>query len=210
MTTTNSPESKAAKVTNPLWKRRTAAWSRWLHTYLSMVSFTILLFFALTGITLNHQAALTGEPKPHLFKGSLDPAWMKDPNVHKDDFVSAFRLRHGVKAALSDFRADDDQVQISFKGPGYSADGFVDRHSGKYELNESRLGFVAVINDLHKGRDTGAAWSGVIDVSAFLMTLVSLTGLILIFFLYKKLRAGLIALAIGTVLCYVVYLVWVP
>ncbi len=75
---------------------------------------------------------------------------------------------------------------------------------------ETRLGFVAVVNDLHKGRDTGKAWSGIIDVSAVLMTLVSLSGLVLIFFLYKKLRAGLYALAIGTVLCYVVYLIWVP
>jgi hypothetical protein len=105
---------------------------------------------------------------------------------------------------------DDDQVQVSFKGPGYAADGFIERSSGKYEINESRLGLVAVVNDLHKGRDTGKAWSGIIDVSAALMTLVSITGLVLIFFLQKKLRAGLYALAIGTLLCYVVYLIWVP
>ena len=175
-----------------------------------MVSFTILLFFALTGITLNHQAALTGEVKPHRYTGTLDASWMKAPEGKKDAIIAVFRSRHGVKAALSDFRVDDDQVQISFKGPGYAADGFIERATGKYELMESRLGFVAVVNDLHKGRDTGKAWSGVIDVSAGLMTLVSLTGLILIFFLHKKLRAGLYALAIGTVLCYIVYLIWVP
>ena len=38
----------------PLWKRRTAIAARWLHIYLSMVSFAILFFFAVTGITLNH------------------------------------------------------------------------------------------------------------------------------------------------------------
>ena len=175
-----------------------------------MVSFTILLFFAITGITLNHQAAFGGAPKTQIFRGSVDGSWMKAPDAHKDDLVTLFRSRHQVKAALSDFRVDDDQVQISFKGPGYSADGFVERATGKYELNESRLGLVAIVNDLHKGRDTGAAWSGVIDVSAGLMTAVSLTGLVLIFFLQKRLRAGLVALAIGTVLCYVVYLIWVP
>lgn len=194
----------------PLWKRKTAHWSRWLHTYLSMVSFTILLFFALTGITLNHQSAFTGEVKPHRYTGMLDAAWMKAPDSKKADIVAALRSRHGVKADLSDFRVDDDQVQVSFKGPGYAADGFIERKSGKYELMESRLGFVAVVNDLHKGRDTGKAWAGIIDVSAGLMTLVSLSGLVLIFFLHKKLRAGLYALAIGTALCYVVYLIWVP
>lgn len=217
MTTTSSLENKSAAVPAkapvhhvPLWKRKTAHWSRWLHTYLSMVSFTILLFFALTGITLNHQAAFTGEVKPHRFTGTLNMNWMSAPASKKDDIVAAFRHRHGVKADLSDFRVDDDQVQISFKGPGYAADGFIERKTGKYELMESRLGFVAVVNDLHKGRDTGKVWSGVIDASAALMTFVSLTGLVLIFFLHKKLRAGMIALAIGTVLCYIVYLIWVP
>ena len=206
MTTTGLP----SKTHNPVWKRRTAHWSRWLHTYLSMVSFTILLFFAITGLTLNHQSALTGIPRPKVFTGSLAAALLKTPAAHQQEIITMLRARHGIKADLSDFRIDDDQVQISFKGPGYSADGFADRRSGKYELNENRLGLVAIINDLHKGRDTGKVWSGVIDISAILMVLVSLSGLVLIFFLQKKLRSGLVALAIGTVLCYVVYQVWVP
>ncbi|HVW09740.1 MAG TPA: PepSY-associated TM helix domain-containing protein [Bryobacteraceae bacterium] len=217
MTTTTPPQISAAASAAippvqhvPLCRRRLAHWSRWLHTYLSMVSFTILLFFAVTGLTLNHQAALTGEVKPHRYTGTFEISWMKAPDAKKDDIVAAFRSRHRIKADLSDFRVDDDQVQVSFKGPGYAADAFIDRATGKYELMESRLGFVAVINDLHKGRDTGKAWAGVIDVSAVLMTLVSLSGLTLIFFLHKKLRTGLIALAIGTALCYVVYLIWVP
>lgn len=193
-----------------MWKRRTAHWSRWLHTYLSMVSFTILLFFAVTGLTLNHQSAFTSLAKPKRFTGSLDASWMKAPEAHKNDIVGVFRSRHGIKADLSDFRVDDDQVQISFRGPGYSADGFADRRLGKYQLNENRMGLVAVINDLHKGRDTGKVWAAIIDISAILMVLVSLSGLVLIFFLHKKLRSGLIALAIGTALCYVVYRVWVP
>ncbi len=175
-----------------------------------MVSFTILLFFAVTGLTLNHQSAFTGLTSPTRFTGTLDVSWLKAPEAHKTEIVGAFRARHGIKADLSDFRIDDDQVQISFKGPGYSADGFVDRRAGKYELNENRLGLIAIVNDLHKGRDTGKAWAGVIDVSAILMVLVSVSGLVLIFFLHKRVRAGLIALAIGTALCYAVYQIWVP
>jgi len=67
-----------------------------------------------------------------------------------------------------------------------------------------------VLNDLHKGRDTGDVWSKIIDVSAGLMTLVSLTGLILIFFLQRRRMPGLIAVGIGTILCLAVYFVWVP
>jgi hypothetical protein len=38
------------------------------------------------------------------------------------------------------------------------------------------MGFFAVLNDLHKGRDTGKAWGWMNDLSAVLMTLVSRPG----------------------------------
>ena len=66
---------------------------------------------------------------------------------------------------------------MSFKGPGYAADAFVDRKTSAYDVTETRMGVVAIINDLHKGRDTGPAWAQIIDLSAILMMLVSITGL---------------------------------
>jgi hypothetical protein len=72
------------------------------------------------------------------------------------------------------------------------------------------MGVFAVLNDLHKGRDTGTAWAWMIDLSAVLMTLVSLTGLLLIFFLQKKRLSGLLAASAGALLCCLAYLAWVP
>jgi hypothetical protein len=66
------------------------------------------------------------------------------------------------------------------------------------------------LNGSHKGRDSGTAGAAIIDVSAGLMTLVSLSGLVLIFFLQKRRVSGLLAVAIGALLCWVVYAVWVP
>jgi len=43
------------------------------------------------------------------------------------------------------------QIAINFKGPGYTADTFIDRATGSYEITETRMGWGAVINDLHKG-----------------------------------------------------------
>ena len=177
-----------------------------------MVSFSILLFFAVTGITLNHQSAFNGEPKASRFTGSLDLAWLNPPagrDVARLDIVEALRNAHGIKASLKDFRVDDNEITVTFKGPGYAADGFIDRKKGTYDITESRLGLVAIINDLHKGRDTGGAWADVIDISAGLMVLVSITGLILIFFLHKRLKTGLIAVAIGTAVCIAIYKIWV-
>ncbi len=49
------------------------------------------------------------------------------------------------------------------RAAGYTADMFLDRATGTYDSTETRMGFVALMNDLHKGRDSGRAWSRVID-----------------------------------------------
>ena len=61
-----------------------------------------------------------------------------------------------------------------------------------------------------KGRDTGKVWSAVIDVSAVLLTLVSVTGLVLIFFVYKRRLSGLILAGAATLLCVLLYKIYVP
>ncbi len=69
---------------------------------------------------------------------------------------------------------------------------------------------VAVMNDLHKGRDTGKKWAYLIDVAAIFMSLLSVTGLVMICFMKKKRVNGFIALSIGTVICYLIYYFLVP
>ena len=173
-----------------------------------MVSFAVLLFFAVTGITLNHPEFFGVHERTSQVNGTLNTAWMKDPD--KLSIVEYLRKTNGVKSAMTDFRVDDAQLGVSFKGPGYTADTFIERASGKYQLTETRMGAVAVLNDLHKGRDTGKAWVWLIDASAVLMALLSATGLVLLFFLPKRLKAGLMVAVIGAIACYLVYWIWVP
>ena len=132
------------------------------------------------------------------------------PEPDRLGIVEWLRNTHKIHGSVSDFRVEDAQISISFKGPGYAADAFIDAANGTYDLAETRNGFVAVINDLHKGRDTGKVWSMVIDVSAALLVLVSLTGLVLIWFVYKRRTSGLILAASAGVLCWLIYLALVP
>ena len=193
----------------PYWKRKAASLSRWLHIYLSMASFAILFFFAATGFTLNHQDWFASQQKTVQSRGSLDAQWLKG-TVDKLQVVEYLRRKDGIHGAVDDFRIEDAQCSVSFKGPGYEADIVIDRRTGAYDITETRAGFVAIVNDLHKGRDTGQTWSKVIDVAALLLTAVSLTGLILIFFLHKRRLSGLLLLAAGGLLAYSIYIVWVP
>lgn len=195
------------------WRRHAAALFRWLHIYLSMVGFAIVLFFALTGLTLNHAEWFTaGHSSERHCQGHLEPQWVKVPDaaVSKLEIVEFLRRAHGIKGALGEFLIDESQCTVSFKGPGYAADTFIDRASGNYDLTEIRLGLVAVLNDLHKGRDSGHFWSLVIDVSAVLMAVVSLSGLVLIFFFRRRRVAGVAVAIVGGLLCYLIYLLLVP
>lgn len=204
--------SAKASQTRPTPKLRMASLSRWLHIYLSMASFAILLFFAVTGLTLNHAERFSASPRVTQIKGKVEIKWIKaeDAAVDRLAIVEQLRQAHGVKGALSDFRLDESEASVSFKGPGYAADAFIDRETGEYELTETRSGLIAALNDLHKGRDAGRAWSWLIDASAVLMTLVSLTGLVLIWFLKRRRLSGLILACLCGVACYLIYLFLIP
>lgn len=208
----NKKNSKNSSAKSPL-KKRTASISRWLHIYLSMVSFALLLFFAVTGLTLNHPGWFADQEQTTDYKGQLNVKWTNSPDtaqINKLQVVEFFRSQHGIKGALKDFRIDEDEISLSFKGPGYASDAFITRETGAYELSETKMGTIAVLNDLHKGRDSGKGWSRVIDISAIFMTLVSLTGLILMLFLKRKRTSGLVIAAAGLLVAFLIYKILVP
>jgi hypothetical protein len=204
---------KTPKKPKAAWEKQTAATSRWLHVYLSMISFIIVLFFAITGLTLNHAEWFDSKEVEKKYDGTVPLAWVKTPDttkVKKLEIVELLRKNYAIKGYVSDFSIQDEQCSISFKGPGYSADAFINSKDGKLRLTELRLGLVSVLNDLHKGRDSGKGWSWLLDLSAVFLTLISLTGLVMLCFLKKRRFTALVMAIVGGVVCYVVYLIWVP
>jgi len=152
-TSTNLVKSRRA-----IFRQRTTRVARWLHIYLSMASFAIVLFFAVTGLTLNHPDWFADQQRTVMKHGTASPSLLKGPtaaDVDKLGLVEMLRTHEHVHGTVSDVRVDDSQVAISLRAPGYTADAFIDRVTGKYDLTEVSSGFVAVISDLHKGRDAG-------------------------------------------------------
>lgn len=212
MTTTSVSGEGKRKA---LLRQRVAKTARWLHIYLSMVSFGIVLFFAVTGLTVNHPDWFAGSVKTRQSQGAVDHDLLGVAGTGKPDtsgLIKSVRVRehlHGSVAA-EDVRVEDDEIDFAYKAPGYSADVAIDRQKGTYELTEVRNGFVAVLNDLHKGRDAGKAWGWVIDFSAVLLTLVSLTGLVILWFIYKRRASGLLIGVVGLAICALVWKMFVP
>jgi hypothetical protein len=192
---------------NPTVNRKMAMLFRWLHIYLSMVSFAIVFFFAVTGLTLNHADKFV---KNHAIteKGKMNAAWTNSTDTNKIDklhIVEYLRETHRIRAAVGDLWIDDNEIRVPFRGPGFAADAFINRNNGTYELTSTSTSFIGFINSLHQGRDTSPVWSVVIDVAAILLTLVSLTGMVLLLYLKKKRFSGLLVAALGLLLAYFMY-----
>ncbi|MCA9054706.1 MAG: PepSY-associated TM helix domain-containing protein [Planctomycetaceae bacterium] len=190
--------------------------ARWLHIYLSMFGFATILFFAVTGITLNHPDWFgLEEPVVDVIRGELPVEWFSasadsDELIDRLAIAETLRSRHALQGAVSEFRVDDFDCSVGFKGPAYAADALIDRETGRYELSISRHGAIALVNDLHKGRDSGPAWSVLIDVSALLMALSSITGVVLLLYIRRKRWPGLITAAAGTAAIVAVFVWLVP
>jgi len=183
-------------------------WSRWLHVYTSMVALVVILFFGVTGLTLNHPAWTFGdEMTTSTATGTLPiPPVRPDGTVDYLGMSEFARATHGVRGEVDSFDTVQGEASIAYKNPGYSAELFVDVATGAYELKVEQQGWVAVLNDLHKGRDAGSGWSWVIDVSAGFLVVVSLTGLVMQLVLRKRRTSALALLAGGGVVT--VLLTW--
>lgn len=178
-----------------------------------MFCLAVLIFFGVTGFTLNHPDWFYGgyENRTSL-RGSLDVALVQgDPdNIDKLGVVEALRASGVERGRLADFHIDDNQCVVAFKGPGFAADAFIERDSGHFEIQVVRMGLAAVLNDLHKGRDTGPEWSILIDISAIATTVVALSGVALLFYIKRRLLPGLIVGLAGLGGLILVWRLWVP
>lgn len=201
-------------------RRAIASWSRWLHIYLSMFGMATVLFFSVTGLTLNHPDWFFDEGTQS-YSGTVNVEWLNTGNPPPDDWdeydfghavaklevAEYLRAEHRLSGSVSDFLAFEDECEVTFEGPGYAAIGHIDRTTGDYSLDVTSNDLVTIMNDLHKGRHTGTAWSWVIDVSAVLSALIAVSGFLLIFFLKLKRRSGLVVSVVGLAVLVAMY--WV-
>lgn len=185
-----------------------------------MFGMATVLFFSVTGLTLNHPDWFFDEGTQS-YSGSMNAAWLSNGNsppadwdeydyshaVSKLEVAEYLRAEHRLTGSVSDFLAFEDECELTFEGPGYAATARIDRNTADYTLDVTANDFVTIMNDLHKGRHTGTAWSWVIDVSAVLSALIAVSGFILIFFLKLKRRSGIVVSVIGLAVMVAMY--WV-
>ncbi len=178
----------------------TGKWMRSVHMWISMTSLLIVLFFSITGITLNHPTWTFGQdPVSATVSGTLPPDVVRGGTI---DFlaVSEF-LRSGqhVTGEVTDHSTQNGEGSISYRGPGYAADVSFRLADRSFTLTSQKSGLVAVFNDLHKGRHTSTLWKWVIDITAGLLVMMSITGIALQLTIKRTRALGLALAAVGTV-----------
>ncbi|MFO1537571.1 MAG: PepSY-associated TM helix domain-containing protein [Actinomycetota bacterium] len=204
-----SPTRRAALPRSRNPKLVTHRWARWLHVYTSMIALVLVLFFGLTGLTLNHPQWTFGDAmETTRSEGTFpfDPL-MADGTVNYLRASEYAREELGVAGRITTFRTTGTEASISYRNPGYAADLFYDVRSGDYQVTVQQQGWLGVLNDLHKGRDSGSTWSWVVDVSALFLVAIAVTGLVMQLFLRKRRTSALALAGIGLLLT--VVLAWI-
>ena len=183
------------------------AFSRLIHVYVSMALLSLMIFFSITGITLNHPQWFADQEAEVLAADLIIPLELLAPNSQGKliSFLLAERYINGNKLSLE---REDEELFISDKGPGRYLSLTIDLTSGEAFKEATDYGYWALFNDLHKGRNSGGFWRFIIDLSAVLMILFSLTGFILALAQRRMFRTVSLSI-ISTLLIIGIYFTWV-
>ena len=159
------------------------SWSRTIHIYLSIALFVILVFFSITGITLNHVDVFTTEAEITSITVNSIPEFPLDPSgliSNSPELASFVENEFGVNLEKASLSHDGNLLFIDFRGPGATAFIEIDQDQKTAFGEKSDYGLIAMLNDLHKARDTDALWKWLLDISSILLVLFSIAGFILL------------------------------
>jgi hypothetical protein len=188
--------------------RVVAHWGLLFHIYISMAGLTAVLLFSVTGLTLNHEDF--GLSQPTVTKSTIAiPADLVDRG---DQAALTQHLREtlGVRSPVSDYREDPGQIQITFAAPGHRTVATVDRAHRTCDVETESRGMLGKLDDLHKGFDSGPVWYWITDLTAILLTLSALTGMVTLLSLRHRRRGGFFVAALGVASVMILYFIWIP
>lgn len=188
-------------------QQRRAFWLKHLHQWhwiSSAICLIGMLLFAVTGFALNHAGQIEASPSV-VTRQAMAPASLLSAlkSAMPAASGSGRDAKSAVPPALADWLSREldidasgreaewsaDEVYVSLPRPGGDAWVSLALHTGETQYETTTRGVISYLNDLHKGRNTGHAWSLFLDVFALACLVFSVTGL----FLLKLHAAGRVA-----------------
>ena len=190
------------------WLKRLHQW-HWISSALCLAG---MLLFSITGITLNHATDIEATPVVRHGTLALPDNWRTSL---QDDTLSAGLLdwlasETDMDTAHAEAQWDDMELYLSLPRPGGHGWIAIDRETGGVEFEDTDRGLVALLNDLHKGRDSGVVWFWFIDIFAIACLVFSLTGLVLLWLHGRHRPATWPITGAGLILPWLLLLAFVP
>lgn len=167
-----------------LWLGSVRQW-HWVSSALCLLG---MLLFAATGITLNHAGQIEASPAVITLERELPASLLSALRERAADDTAAEEarlpapLRHWLAQQSIDAGGrlaqwSPDEIYLAMPRPGGDAWLAIDLGSGELLYEDTDRGLVSFLNDLHKGRNTGTAWSWFIDLFSVACLVFCLTGL---------------------------------
>ena len=173
------------------WLKKLHEW-HWISSAICLIG---MLLFAVTGFTLNHAGQIESKPKVESRDAQLPPDLLeKLQQAQKQGVEAADKNAVGLPAEVDGWLAQhskvsakgfavewsEDEAYVPMPRPGVGAWLRVDLKEGSVEYEKTDRGWISYLNDLHKGRNTGGAWSLFIDVFAIGCLVFCITGLLIL------------------------------
>lgn len=183
--------------------------SRYVHGWLSAFAFLTLLFFSVTGLLLNHpewfEPAKTEETTKLILPESILKSIKQQENP-SDAILNYVRQQQNVVGRYQSSEVMDNEVMIRLESPAGATDIWVMADTGETEITQKPASTVSMLNDLHRGKNSGSAWSWLIDISAIVVIALSLVGYILFLSIKTRLVTHLVLTAASLAL--IILLIW--
>lgn len=203
---TASPDKPKPAISRGEVYRQARIW----HGYLSAIAFLALMFFAVTGILLNHPGwPKVTPPAPvetRLTLSAVDLAAVKaaaEPGLVLVTFAAA---KTDLAGAFKEGEAVGDDLFVRLQGVRGSSDLRANLLTGEVEVLVERNHPVAIFNGLHRGEQAGAAWRFLIDAFGVVLIVLSLIGYVLFLSLRFRLKTALALTAASLIVMVGVFL----
>lgn len=191
---------------------------RVIHIYVSTALFSLLIFFCVSGLLLNHLSwisdagKISGVKAGHLPTEVIGTDHKALSAVNTVALIAPYLSDTYQLNELSSFDWDKDvnELILDYPIPAGYALVVINTTTFDYYIEYQQANLLSVLNDLHKGRHSGKVWSWVIDISAVFICLFSFTGLFILFQNKKKRQFGLWLTLLGSVTPIIIYYFFIP
>ena len=166
------------------WLKHLYRW-HWISSAACLIG---MLLFAATAITLNNASYIESKPVVSQKTATIPAALLNqikaDPSNDKATLPKATAdwVSNAIGVELAGVAGEwsEAEVYLSLPRPGGDAWLVIDRASGEVNYERTDRGWVSYFNDLHKGRNTGTAWSWFLDIFSITALVFCITGLFML------------------------------